>query len=103
VFSCLKGGATSPSEQVKKYDPAIAYGPAEYYLYPFVTYPAWGYAAGAAIAFGAGVLTGAFWNGGWGGGAAGDGGAAGAAVASTLTITTASIGIRLPASVYIMA
>ncbi len=45
---------------VPSYDPMIVYGPAVY-PYPPIVYPAWGYAAGAAIAFGAGVMMGAFW------------------------------------------
>jgi Protein of unknown function (DUF3300) len=47
------------------YEPAAVYGPAVY-PYPPISYPPGYYAAGAAIAFGAGVLMGAFWSGGWG-------------------------------------
>jgi hypothetical protein len=51
---------------VPSYDPVMVYGPA-YYPYPPIYYPPWGYyAAGAAIAFGAGMMMGAFWGGGWG-------------------------------------
>ena len=51
---------------VPSYDPVVVYGPA-YYPYPPIYYPPWGYyAAGAAIAFGVGVMMGAFWGGGWG-------------------------------------
>src|SRR5262245_55597815 len=50
---------------VPSYQPAVVYG-APVYPYPDVT-DGWGYAAGAALAFGTGVAMGAFWgNGGWG-------------------------------------
>jgi len=59
---------------VPSYDPAAAYGPSEY-PYPPVSYPSWGYyAAGAAIAFGTGILMGAWWSGGWGWGCGWGGG-----------------------------
>jgi Protein of unknown function (DUF3300) len=51
---------------VPSYDPVVVYGPA-YYPYPPIYYPPAGYyAGGLAIAFGAGVMMGAFWGGGWG-------------------------------------
>jgi len=50
---------------VPSYNPVVVYGPA-YYPYPPIYYPAWGYAATAAVAFGAGMMMGAFWSGGWG-------------------------------------
>src|SRR5438046_5998029 len=50
---------------VPSYDPVVVYGPA-YYPYPPIYYPAWGYAATAAVSFGFGVMMGAFWGGGWG-------------------------------------
>jgi uncharacterized protein DUF3300 len=50
---------------VPSYNPVVVYGPA-YYPYPPIAYPAWGYAATAAISFGVGVAMGAFWSGGWG-------------------------------------
>ena len=50
---------------VPSYDPVVVYGPA-YYPYPPIAYPAWGYAATAAVSFGFGMMMGAFWSGGWG-------------------------------------
>ena len=50
---------------VPSYDPVVVYG-AAYYPYPPIYYPAWGYAATAAVSFGVGVMMGAFWSGGWG-------------------------------------
>jgi hypothetical protein len=55
------------------YEPAAVYGPAEY-PYPPLYYPPGYAAAGAAIAFGAGVLMGAWWGGGWGWGCGWGGG-----------------------------
>jgi hypothetical protein len=51
---------------VPSYNPVVVYGPA-YYPYPPIYYPPYGYyAAGAALAFSAGVMMGAYWGGGWG-------------------------------------
>jgi hypothetical protein len=50
---------------VPSYNPEAVYGSAVY-PYPPIYYPPGYYAAGAAIAFGAGMLMGAFWSGGWG-------------------------------------
>ena len=58
---------------VPAYEPAAVYGPAEY-PYPPLYYPPGYYAAGAAIAFGTGVLMGAWWGGGWGWGCGWGGG-----------------------------
>jgi Protein of unknown function (DUF3300) len=58
---------------VPSYDPVAVYGPASY-PYPPISYPAWGYAAGAAISFGVGAMMGAFWSGGWGWGCGWGGG-----------------------------
>ena len=53
---------------VPSYDPVVVYGAAPVvYAYPPVVYPpAWHYAAGMALSFGAGVAMGAMWSGGWG-------------------------------------
>ena len=58
---------------VPSYEPAAVYSPAEY-PYPPIYYPPGYYAAGAAIAFGAGILMGAWWGGGWGWGCGWGGG-----------------------------
>jgi hypothetical protein len=58
---------------VPSYDPVVVYGPAVY-PYPPIYYPAWGYAATAAVSFGVGVMMGAFWGGGWGWGCGWGGG-----------------------------
>lgn len=58
---------------VPSYDPVVVYGPA-YYPYPPIYYPAWGYAATAAVSFGFGMMMGAFWSGGWGWGCGWGGG-----------------------------
>ena len=51
---------------VPSYNPVAVYG-APIYPYPPIYYPSWGgYAATAAISFGAGVAMGAAWGGGWG-------------------------------------
>ena len=50
---------------VPSYESAAVYGPSVY-PYPPIYYPPGYYAAGAALAFGAGVLMGAWWGGGWG-------------------------------------
>src|SRR5689334_13033529 len=51
---------------VPSYNPVVVYGPPVYPYYPLY-YPGWGYyATGVAIAFGVGVMMGAFWSGGWG-------------------------------------
>ena len=51
---------------VPTYDPVVVYGPA-YYPYPPIYYPpAYYYPAGVAVAFGVGMMMGAFWAGGWG-------------------------------------
>ncbi len=58
---------------VPSYEPAAIYGePA--YPYPPLYYPPGYYAAGAALAFGAGVLMGAWWGGGYGWGCGWGGG-----------------------------
>src|SRR5260370_42321259 len=44
---------------VPSYDPVAVYGEAAY-PYPPISYPPWGYAAGAALAFGTGILMGAW-------------------------------------------
>jgi Protein of unknown function (DUF3300) len=50
---------------VPTYDPVVVYGAAyPSYPYPSVYYP--GYVAGAALAFGTGMVLGAAWGGGWG-------------------------------------
>ncbi len=52
---------------VPSYDPVVVFGAAPVYPYPPVTYPPPGYyAAGMALSFGAGVMMGAMWSGGWG-------------------------------------
>src|SRR5579864_4508691 len=58
---------------VPSYEPAAVYGEAVY-PYPPIYYPPGYYAAGAAIAFGAGVLMGAWLGGGWGWGCGWGGG-----------------------------
>ena len=58
---------------VPAYEPAAVYGEAAY-PYPPLSYPPGYYAAGAAIAFGTGVLMGAWWGGGWGWGCGWGGG-----------------------------
>ena len=58
---------------VPAYEPAVVYG-APVYPYPPLYYPPGYYAAGAALAFGAGVLMGAWWGGGWGWGCGWGGG-----------------------------
>ena len=58
---------------VPSYDPVAVYGSAVY-PYPPLYYPPGYYAAGAAIAFGAGVMMGAWWSGGWGWGCGWGGG-----------------------------
>jgi len=51
---------------VPSYNPVAVYGPAVY-PYPSIYYPSWGgYAATAALSFGAGIAMGAAWGGGWG-------------------------------------
>jgi hypothetical protein len=54
---------------VPSYNPVVVWGPPvyPYYPYPPIYYPAPGYyAAGMAVAWGAGFAMGAFWGGGWG-------------------------------------
>jgi hypothetical protein len=51
---------------VPSYDPVVVWGPAYYYPYPPIYYPAGYYAAGLALSFGVGMMMGAFWSGGWG-------------------------------------
>ena len=51
---------------VPSYDPVVVWGPAYYYPYPPIYYPAGYYAGGLALSFGVGVMMGAFWSGGWG-------------------------------------
>jgi Protein of unknown function (DUF3300) len=46
------------------YDPAVVYGPAEFYPYPAWYYP--GYVPGAGLAFGTAVILGAAWANNWG-------------------------------------
>ena len=59
---------------VPSYDPVVVYGP-PVYPYPPIYYPPPGYyAAGVAIAFGVGIMMGAFWGGGWGWGCGWGGG-----------------------------
>ena len=58
---------------VPAYEPAAVYGEAAY-PYPPISYPPGYYAAGAAIAFGAGIMMGAWWGGGWGWGCGWGGG-----------------------------
>ena len=50
---------------VPSYDPVVVYGP-PIYPYPPIYYPTGYYVAGMALSFGIGVMTGAFWIGGWG-------------------------------------
>ena len=54
---------------VPSYDPVVVWGAAPVYAYPPIAYPPGYYAAGAALAFGAGLAMGAMWGGGWGYGA----------------------------------
>ena len=58
---------------VPSYEPAAVYGEAAY-PYPPIYYPPGYYAAGAALAFGAGILMGAWWGGGYGWGCGWGGG-----------------------------
>ena len=58
---------------VPSYEPAAVYG-APAYPYPPLYYPPGYYAAGAALAFGTGVLMGAWWGGGYGWGCGWGGG-----------------------------